>query len=45
MCDLCGESVCLMCGLGTPMELPYKYCRDCGGKLDGTDPTMNLELL
>lgn len=44
-CDKCGERMCLACGLGSPSQLPFLYCKSCMQSLDTQDPTMNIPLL
>lgn len=44
LCDLCGDKTCLICKLGSPLQLPFVYCKPCMSKLDSSDPSMNMPL-
>jgi len=37
--------MCFGCQLATPSHLPFVYCKNCVGRLDSKDPTMNIPLL
>lgn len=37
--------MCLVCGINSPSELPFIYCKECCKNLDARDPTMDIAML